>query len=160
MMEEGWVYFYAAARDIENQLGVDWREARRLLRDAGGYELIRAMAAPDDDGILPLEFWERISPIEWRQREADYAGHDADGCKMVAMLKEDDFNDWLHQQVKRPQREAVITKLLKDGRPGKDLQWKPFRDKVRKVCNASPDTPGFSDVTITKVTRRIMADLK
>ena len=54
------------------------------------------MKAPyDDPGQLPFEFWTRVAPREWHDREVDYDGPDADGCKMEVMINEDEFRHWL-----------------------------------------------------------------
>src|SRR5262245_110252 len=146
MDEPGWISFYTAAH-LRREEGMGWVEACKVLRVACREELLTSMAAPDDEpgGVLPFEYWKRIAPSEWHQRDVDYDGPDADGCNVVVMLKEYDFNRWRDRQSKSHPRDAVIQKLLKDGRPGRDLTWKAFREKVRKECGAIPTTHGFAD---------------
>jgi hypothetical protein len=85
------------------------------------------MKAPIDDGnCLPFEFWTRVAPSEWRDREVDYDGPDAHGCKVVVMLNEADFWYWLAladplrsaQQKKQAQGKApLIIEHLKEMHP-------------------------------------------
>jgi hypothetical protein len=94
-MEEGWITFYTAAHLLREQ-GMGWAEACKLLRAACRDEDITSMAAPDDEpaGVLPIEYWKRIPPSDWKEREVDYDGPDGDGCQVVVMLKEDDVARW------------------------------------------------------------------
>jgi hypothetical protein len=168
MDEPGWITFYTAAHLLRER-GKGWAEARKLLRAACRDEDITAMRAPDDEPEpLPFEYWTTVKARDWRDRAVD---QDDD---IVVMLNEDDFNRWrarsvpgqavspagrdvqCGQQSKRSRRDDVIVKLLKDGKPGDDLDWKSFRAKVREECGAEPTTRGYSDETITKVTRKIM----
>jgi hypothetical protein len=95
MHEPGWISFYEAAHVLREQ-GMGWAEACKLLRAACRDELLTTMVAPNDEpvGALPIEFWKRVAPSEWRQRDVDHDGPDADGCPLVVMLNEDDFNRW------------------------------------------------------------------
>jgi long-subunit acyl-CoA synthetase (AMP-forming) len=61
---------------------------------------------------------------EWREREVDYDGPDADGCKMVAMIHEDDFRQWLNN---------IISDALS---PKKDRRSRQ-QDLVREAINAA-----------------------
>jgi hypothetical protein len=100
MDEEGWITFYEAACDIHQRIGGSLAEAQMKLRRACGDELIRTRKAPYEDvHQLPFEFWTRVAPREWREREVDYDGPDANGCKMVAMIHEDDFRQWLDKTI-------------------------------------------------------------
>ena len=120
MTEEGWITFYMAAHLLREQ-GMGWAEGCKLLRAACRDEDITTMSAPNDEGVLPIEFWQRIAPSEWRQRDVDYDGPDADGCKMVVMLKEDDFNRWQSKlavpterpEARRPVRKSQQLELVK-----------------------------------------------
>jgi hypothetical protein len=54
------------------------------------------MKAPlEEPGRLPFEFWTRIAPSDWREREVDFDGPDADGCMTGVMVFEKDFQYWL-----------------------------------------------------------------
>ena len=99
MTESEWIAFYAAARDIHQRIGGSLAEAQMKLRRACRDGLIRTMKALyEDERQLPFEFWARIAPHEWSEREVDYDGLDADGCKVMAMIHEDDFRQWLNKQ--------------------------------------------------------------
>ena len=100
MTEPGWITFYTAARHIHQRIGGSQAEAQMKLRRACGDGLIRTMKAPyeNEHTQLPFDIWTRVAPREWREREVDYDGPDADGCKMVAMIHEDDFRQWLTKQ--------------------------------------------------------------
>ena len=99
MHEPGWLTFYTAAREIEKQFGGSQAEARRTLRQACADQKINSMKAPHEDaGQLPFEFWTRVAPGEWREREVDFDGPDADGCKIEVMIYEADFRYWLAQR--------------------------------------------------------------
>jgi hypothetical protein len=73
MNEDDWLSFYAAAREIEQQSDVSSAVARKQLRQACGDQLIATMKAPWDEpaGRLPFEYWERIAPREWCERQVD-----------------------------------------------------------------------------------------
>src|SRR5205823_8856692 len=96
MNEDDWLYFYTAAREVEQRLNVSRAVARKRLREACADQLIISMKAPCDEpaGQLPFEFWERIAPHDWREREVDYDGPDKDGCKTEVMIYEADFRSW------------------------------------------------------------------
>jgi hypothetical protein len=96
MNEPGWLTFYTAARTIEQRLGGSQAEAQAKLRRACADEKIRSMKAPyEEPGQLPIEYWKRVAPGEWRKREVDYDGPDADGCAIEVMINETDFQHWL-----------------------------------------------------------------
>jgi len=161
MNEPGWLTFYTAAREIEQRFGGSQAEAQAKLRQACRDEKIRAMRAPYDGqgegpDQLPIEFWTRVAPREWRERDVDFDGPDDDGCPIEIMLNENDFRHWLDRQ--RPddplaKREAAIIKWLsKKPRPA----WKQFCDGVRKDCDETSSTRGFSDETIENVARKML----
>jgi hypothetical protein len=97
MHEPGWLPFLTAALEVQQRFRLSQAEACRKLRQACGDQAITSMKAPCDGGRLPLEFWVRVSPREWREREVDYDGPDAHGCEIEVMLKEKDFQSWLDQ---------------------------------------------------------------
>jgi hypothetical protein len=95
-MEPGWLSLYEAAHEIVQQFGVSRAEAEAQLRQGCADQKLRSMKAPIDDGnCLPFEFWTRVAPSEWREREVDYDGPDADGCEVAVMINEADFRYWL-----------------------------------------------------------------
>jgi hypothetical protein len=100
MNEEDWLTFYEAASEIERRSGASLAVARKRLREACADQLITTMKAPYDEqaGPMPIEFWSRVAPSEWRQREVDYDGPDKDGCPTVAMIREDDYRHWFNGQ--------------------------------------------------------------
>jgi hypothetical protein len=110
MDEPGWITFYTAAHLLREK-GMGWAEACKLLRAGCRDELLTSMAAPDDEpgSVLPFEYWKRIAPSEWRQRDVDYDGPDADGCKLVVMLKDDDFRRWL---LANPQASSQASRVV------------------------------------------------
>jgi len=119
MTEDDWVYFYTAAHEIEGRKGVSRTVARKQLRQACADELITTMRAPSDDGsLLPIEFWQRVSPQEWREHrpEPDYYRPDADGCETEIMIYEADFRSWLdgpsksRAQISRASRKRDLAK--------------------------------------------------
>jgi hypothetical protein len=157
--EEDWVTFYPAADVVAQRLGVSRTLARKQLREVCATGLVETMKAPCDPNRMPREFWTRVAPGAWREREVDYDGPDNDGCKIVVMIREADFRDWLDKKIGTQsdrQRDAVIERYLKKGCPGKDVPWKPFCDGVRKECGATPRTRGFSDETIERIARKLM----
>jgi hypothetical protein len=104
MNEPGWIAFADGAWEIQKQLGVGWADACRRLRVACREEWITTMLAPyENENQLPREFWTGpVGPSEWRQRDVDCSGLDADGCTLVAMLNEDDFRCWCAAKPKKP----------------------------------------------------------
>jgi hypothetical protein len=124
MDEPGWITFYTAAHLLREQ-GKGWAEACKLLRAACRDEDITSMAAPDDEpaGVLPIEYWRRIAPSEWKEREVDYDSPDADGCLTVVMLKEDDFNRWRSKLAMptKPSRKSRQLELVKHALAALDL---------------------------------------
>jgi hypothetical protein len=110
MDEPGWFTFYTAAREIEQRLGGSQSEAQAKLRGACAHQKIRSMKAPyDEPGQLPFEFWTRIAPSEWHEREVEYDGPDACGCEIEVMINEADFRHWLKQEPTK-QRQSPTTK--------------------------------------------------
>jgi hypothetical protein len=103
-MEEGYITFADGAWEIQKQLNVGWGDACRRLRVACREEWITTMLAPYDNGSqLPSEFWTGpVAPSDWRQRDIDCSGLDADGCVLVAMLNEDDFRRWRAAELTTP----------------------------------------------------------
>jgi hypothetical protein len=159
MKEEDWISFYTAADEIEEQLGVSQALARKKLRQACADQLITTMKAPLDPDPMPFEFWVRVAPHEWRERNVDYDGPDKDGCRIEVMIYEADYRSWI-EPAPQSNREAAITKRLRAGVPGRDVPWKLFCNDVRKDCGASITTRGFTDETIENITREIMNDHK
>jgi hypothetical protein len=154
MNKDDWLSFYTAASEIEQQHRISGAEAQKKLRTACREELIRTRKAPTDDGfLLPFEFWTRVAPSEW-SRQVDYDGPDKDGCAIEVMIFEPDFRSWFGQP--QSDRDAAIAKRLRKGVPGKDVAWKSFCDDIRRDCEASMNTRGFSDETIENITRKIM----
>jgi hypothetical protein len=112
MNEPGWLTFYTGAREIEQRLGVNQPEAQAKLRRACVEQKIRSMKAPYElihnlREVLPFEFWTRVAPSEWGEREVDYDGPDADGCAIKVMINETDLRDWLNKQQPEPAKKAV-----------------------------------------------------
>jgi hypothetical protein len=95
MMEPGWLSFYEAAHEVVQRFGVSRAEAEAQLRQGCADQKLRSMKAPIDGNCLPFEFWTRVAPSEWRDREVDYDGPDADGCEVTVMINEADFRYWL-----------------------------------------------------------------
>jgi hypothetical protein len=136
MHEPGWISFYSGALEIEERVGVGQADARKRLRAACREEMIISMKAPCDEpaGQLPFEFWKRVAPREWRKRDVDYDGPDADGCEIEVMLKEDDFRRWLDRLDKpasKPTRasrrqylakQAIDALQLPDNLPNSELE--------------------------------------
>jgi hypothetical protein len=118
MDEKGWLTFYNAALETEKRFGVSQAESRKRLRLACADQEINSMKAPlDEANRLPIEFWTRIASREWREREVDYDGPDADGCAIEVMIWEADFRPWLNGQqasqsvTHRPSRKQDLAKL-------------------------------------------------
>jgi hypothetical protein len=73
--EPKWLTFYEAALEIEQRFRVSHAEGEASLRRACADQKLRSMKAPIDGGRrMPFEFWARIAPKEWREREVDYDG--------------------------------------------------------------------------------------
>ena len=162
MYEPGWITFHTAASKIKRRLGVNKAEAEARLRGACANEHMRSMKAPLDPDVMPVEFWNRVAPNEWRDRQVDYDGPDADGCEIVVMVNEEEFRDWLNNEPMPGSdcpRDAAIRKLLQAGlRPPPD--WKEFYKKVRDEAeggwiNGKPGY-GFSNKQITRRVAEIL----
>jgi hypothetical protein len=111
MDEPGWLTFYTAAREIEQRFGGSQAEAQAKLRQACADQKIRSRKAPiEKQGRLPFEFWTRVAPREWREREVDYDGPDADGCAIEVMINESDFRHWLLGQ-QSPEDNRITSSL-------------------------------------------------
>ena len=52
---------------------------------------------------------------------------------------------------------AIQAAIKQHGYPGKSVQWARFCDHVRALCNVSANTRGYSDKSITRAVRRLMA---
>jgi hypothetical protein len=100
MDEPGWLTFYTAARQVEQRRAVSQAEAQGMLRQACRDEKMRSMKAPyeGERDQLPFELWTRLAPRDWRERDVDYDGPDADGCWTIVMINEADFLHWLDQE--------------------------------------------------------------
>jgi hypothetical protein len=139
MNEPAWFTFYTAAREIKHRLGGSEAVAQARLRRACADEKIRSMKAPYDDGNqLPIEFWTRIAPSEWLERQVDYDGPDADGSAIEVMISEADFQSWLGDAVPlstqrtaylRASAKQAISELWPDGVP----DCLPSTDLYQKV---------------------------
>jgi hypothetical protein len=112
-----WLSLYAAALEVEQRFGVSQAVARKKLRRACADEHIKSMKAPRDEPSmkarrdeptirLPFEYWEPVAPSEWREREVDYDGPDADGCKIEVMIYEPDFRFWIKGDISKSNRRA------------------------------------------------------
>jgi hypothetical protein len=116
--EPGWLSLYEAAQEIAQQSGVSWAEALLRLRQGCIDQKLHSMKAPIDDGnTLPREFWVRVAHSEWREREVDYDGPDADGCKTVVMIDEADFRSWLkgvypEQPIRKAQARGKVPLIM------------------------------------------------
>jgi hypothetical protein len=94
--EPGWLSFAEAALEIAQQFRVSRAEAEAQLRQACADQKLRSMKAPlNERDIMPIEFWTPIAPSDWRGREVDYDGPDADGSKTEVMINEADYRYWL-----------------------------------------------------------------
>jgi hypothetical protein len=112
MYEPGWLSFYAAALEIEQRFRLSRAEARKKLRKACADQQIDTMKVPcEEPGPLPFEFWTRIAPGEWSEREADYDGPDADGCTTEVMVFEKDFQYWLGQHSQQQEKKQTRGKV-------------------------------------------------
>ena len=100
MEEPGWLTFYTAAREVEQRRAVSQAEAQAMLRQACRDEKMRSMKAPyeGERDQLPFDSWTRLAPRDWRERDVDYDGPNADGCWTIVMINEDDFQYWLDQE--------------------------------------------------------------
>jgi hypothetical protein len=162
------ISFLEASIEIEKRLGVSRAEAERRLREACAEGQVRAFKDRYhnllDHPIAELQT--RIAPSEWRAREVDYDGRDADGLAMQVSINAADLRYWLAQ---RPQpatdspRDVVIRKLLKAGhRPPGTIPWKSFFDLVRDDgggwIKRDELAHGFSMKQIQRATRRLMIE--
>jgi hypothetical protein len=168
MNEPGWITFYAGAREIGQRLGVNQAEAQAKLRRACADQQIRSMKAPYEDlGQLPFEFWTRVAPSEWGEREVDdYDGPDADGCPIEVMINETEFRDWLNKQPYKDKQSAPAQKkargkcprikalLAKDDffpqRRVPDPAYCERKDLARKLLKADPTLTPLNQGTLKK----------
>jgi hypothetical protein len=115
MYTEGYISFVQAASEVQGKLGCSGAVAKKRLRQASKDELLRTMKAPYriHQGwqleYMPQEFWKRVPPSEWHQRQVDYDNDepDADGNNLQVMIDEEDFRSWLLDQ---PQPEGQPVK--------------------------------------------------
>ena len=143
MTEPGWITFYTAAREVHQRIGGNRAEAQMKLRRACGDGLIRTMKAPyeNEHTQLPFDIWTRVAPREWREREVDYDGPDADGCKMVAMIHEDDFRQWLNN-------------TIADALSPKDRRSRQ-QDLVREAINAVWPDGGWKHLSNPQIEKQV-----
>jgi hypothetical protein len=132
-----WIGFISAAAAIEKRLGCSRKEARTRLRQAFIDEELAPKKAPYEESrgfityLEPVEEWSSIAPSKWHEREVDYDDRDADGCKVVVMIHEKTFGEWLARQeigkheksgtragTPRASAKQVIEALFPDGSDG------------------------------------------
>jgi hypothetical protein len=129
MDEPGWLTFYTAARQVEQRRAVSQAGAQAMLRQACRDEKMRSMKAPyeGEQDQLPFELWTRLAPRDWRERDVDYDGPDADGCWTIVMINEADFLRWLDQEAAaNPEKslgglQPLLIRLLSEKFPGKPV---------------------------------------
>jgi hypothetical protein len=162
MHEPGWISFYSAAADIRQRCGGSLADAQGRLRHACADGRMRSMKAPLDPEVLPLEYWTGLAPSEWRVREPDYDGPDADGCEVVVMINEDDFRPWLNAlptPAADNRRDAAIRKLLEAGvRTGK-VFYNKVRDEADGWRARGVAAYSFSDKQIKRASKKIEATI-
>jgi len=134
--EPEWLTFNRAALEIQKQHGGSQADAQARLRHACADEKIRSMKAPYDPNELPLEYWTRVAPNEWRDRQVDYDGPSADACDIEIMINGDDFRHWLGEPTpickspsKRDLAEQAINGIWPNGIPP-DLLNKEIEKQV------------------------------
>jgi hypothetical protein len=129
MDEPGWLIFYTAAREVEQRCAVSQAEAQAMLRQACRDVKMRSMKAPyeGERDQLPFDSWTRLAPRDWRERDVDYDGPNADGCWTIVMINEDDFQYWLDQEAAaNPEKplgalQPLLIRLLSEKFPGKPV---------------------------------------
>jgi hypothetical protein len=100
MRGEEWLDFYTAAQEIQQRLGMSRGGAQKTLRELCGTGEVRSQKQPytmvnrEPQTEGPTE---RIQPSEWRGLEVDLMT-DADGCKYLVEVSENDFRHWLDQE--------------------------------------------------------------
>jgi hypothetical protein len=122
MDEEGWITFYTAAKELEQAFGISWAAAQKRLRQACAEQLITSMKAPYDEpaGELPFEYWTRVAPSEWREREVDCDGPDKEGCPTEVMIRDADYRHWLNglsgtrSVPNRSPKQELVKRIIKD----------------------------------------------
>jgi hypothetical protein len=162
-MEPDWISFHEAATEIQRVRGLDRARARQQLRAACADERIHSRQAPYETKdqwfsfAEPSEYWRPIKPSEWRNGEVDYDNHDTEGNKVMVMLSEVQFRDWLatppkpqslrlvRKQRKRDAAKAAIAALWPRGIPegvsNSDLECKVGAWlKEKKLTAPSRDT--------------------
>jgi hypothetical protein len=113
MLEQEWISFYEAAHELTKRFDCGWAEAKVILRQACRDAKIDTMKAPLDPDRMPSPFWTKITHREWRDREVDEDGPDADGCKIEVMVRDDDFRRWLNRQETAKQAPKDGTRRLR-----------------------------------------------
>jgi hypothetical protein len=162
-----WRSFGSATLAIEKRLRVSRGEAARRLRHACAEARVRSIKEFREEFEMPPHRSEVIPPSEWRDREVDYDGPDADGSLSYIEISDGDFNYWLAQQPILnidSHRNKIIRDLLDTGqRPGRNIRWTPFCDIVRCDADgwAGRDKPGhgFSEKQIKRVVMCILRTL-
>jgi hypothetical protein len=101
MDEPGWIDFHTAAAEMAQDYKSSQGRERQRLREACRDGQIISMKAPYDGPSecdfarqLPKEFWVPVAPHEWRERDVDYDGPEANGSATRVMLNEKDWEYW------------------------------------------------------------------
>src|SRR5262249_40900512 len=153
--------FFEAVEFIHASLGLSRGQAQVKLRKLCAKGKVQSFKTAYDvvDACINFESPERIAPKEWREHEVDVNNEE------YIWVSKDDLDHSLGKAEEKPtnERDAAIMQRLKAGqRPGKDIRWnrKVFSDRVRNDCGKAATERGFSEETITKVTRQFMRSLR
>jgi hypothetical protein len=127
-----------------------------MLRQACRDEKIRSLKAPyegqgEEQSQLPFEFWTRVAPREWREREVDYDGPDQHGCPIQVMLNEADFDYW-----KKHLQPSNHPPQLKRSAPQRDFAHKA----ILAIWNGTPPKDASNPEVIRQVTEWIANECK
>jgi hypothetical protein len=167
--EEDWISFDWASDEIVRRLGVSKGQAQATLRELCGGGIIRAIRYPmgfvEDKFRILAEITEPLDilPREWLKDQIDLVDDKRfpDDMWISIDVSKTDFEYWLAKEAVKVEPEAdnerdgAIKRRLKEGKPGKDIQWKVFCEGVRKDCGKTSTVRGFSNETIENAARRL-----
>ena len=137
-------YLLYAARDVKQRRAVSQAEAQAMLRLACREEQLRSMKAlyEGEQRQLPFGKWSRVAPREWRERDVDYDGPNADGYWTIVMISEADFQHWLDQKAAaNPEKplsdlQPLLIRLLSEKFPGRTVPDKCKREALLEELRA------------------------
>jgi hypothetical protein len=157
---DDWIDFNVAAWKIEKRLSVSVGVSEKMLRDLCASGEVRSIRVEyiylDDVDRFAREEGIFIRPSEWQTGEVDYEGLQVVGEGLHIEVSQDDLEWWLEQRGEAPRPDprdtAIANQLGLKPRP----PWKRLCDNVRKECEVTANTRGYSDETIERRAKEML----